>query len=173
MPPRTLKAPSGVWFSCLTQTSLPTSDESCGQLNWGVAGRCFRPLSYGRDDRVETDLQPERNRLEEFERPAVGSEFQVAGDEPGLFEPRQVHVEQGAAHPDAPGEFAHVQRLVGEFGEDAQPLRAGDRREASAELVGIHSSVSSHMCKRNIAGRSRGRKLRSGVAAEGLRRLRP
>jgi hypothetical protein len=29
-PPRTLKAPTGWWFSCLTQTSVPTSSSSAG-----------------------------------------------------------------------------------------------------------------------------------------------
>ena len=29
-PPRTLKAPTGWWFSCLTQTSAPTSSLSPG-----------------------------------------------------------------------------------------------------------------------------------------------
>jgi hypothetical protein len=38
MPPRILKAPVAVWFSCLTQTSRPTRAFSSGQLNCGVGG---------------------------------------------------------------------------------------------------------------------------------------
>ena len=34
----TLNAPSGVWFSCLTQTSQPISRASSGQAYWGVGG---------------------------------------------------------------------------------------------------------------------------------------
>ena len=37
-PPRTLKAPVGVWFSCLTQTSVPVSSFRSGQAYWGVGG---------------------------------------------------------------------------------------------------------------------------------------
>src|SRR6185312_10294887 len=35
-PPRILKAPIGVWFSCLTQTSAPERAESSGQESCGV-----------------------------------------------------------------------------------------------------------------------------------------
>ncbi len=38
MPPRTLKAPVGVWFSCLTQTSQPAARASSGQAYCGVGG---------------------------------------------------------------------------------------------------------------------------------------
>jgi hypothetical protein len=38
MPPRTLKAPVGVWFSCFTQTSAPVRAASPGQAYWGVGG---------------------------------------------------------------------------------------------------------------------------------------
>ena len=37
-PPRTLMAPMGVWFSCLTQTSAPARSESNGQAISGVGG---------------------------------------------------------------------------------------------------------------------------------------
>ena len=38
MPPRTLKAPIGVWFSCLTHTSAPVRFASSGQACCGVGG---------------------------------------------------------------------------------------------------------------------------------------
>ena len=38
MPPRTLKAPVGVWFSCFTQTSQPAARASSGQAYCGVGG---------------------------------------------------------------------------------------------------------------------------------------
>ena len=38
MPPRTLKAPAGVWFSCFTQTFMPRRWRSKGQANCGVGG---------------------------------------------------------------------------------------------------------------------------------------
>jgi hypothetical protein len=37
-PPRTLKAPMRVWFSCLTKTSAPARSESNGQAISGVGG---------------------------------------------------------------------------------------------------------------------------------------
>src|SRR5205807_459974 len=37
-PPRILKAPIGVWFSCLTQSSAPTRRDSNGQQYCGVGG---------------------------------------------------------------------------------------------------------------------------------------
>ena len=37
-PPRTLKAPVGVWFSCFTQVSQPVSCLSSGQAYCGVGG---------------------------------------------------------------------------------------------------------------------------------------
>ena len=37
-PPRTLKAPMGVWFSCFSQTSQPARRHSPGQRYCGVAG---------------------------------------------------------------------------------------------------------------------------------------
>ncbi len=37
-PPRSLKAPTGVWFSCLTQTSVASACASSGQTYCGVAG---------------------------------------------------------------------------------------------------------------------------------------
>src|SRR5262245_21293986 len=40
MPPRTLNAPVGSWFSCLTQTSAPTSVESAGYGMSAVGRRC-------------------------------------------------------------------------------------------------------------------------------------
>ena len=41
-PPRTLKAPVGVWFSCLTQTSAPIRALSVGQAYCGVGGTWAR-----------------------------------------------------------------------------------------------------------------------------------
>ena len=38
-PPRTLKEPTGVWFSCLTQTSAPVRAASSGQAICGVGSR--------------------------------------------------------------------------------------------------------------------------------------
>src|SRR5687767_6558680 len=38
MPPRILKAPMAVWFSCLTQTSAPVRRASSGQACCGVGG---------------------------------------------------------------------------------------------------------------------------------------
>ena len=37
-PPRILKAPTGVWFSCLTQHAAPRRSLSRGQWYCGVAG---------------------------------------------------------------------------------------------------------------------------------------
>src|SRR5437868_5601166 len=42
MPPRTLKAPMGVWFSCLTTTSTLLSALSKGQAYCGVGGTLAR-----------------------------------------------------------------------------------------------------------------------------------
>ena len=44
MPPRTLKAPVGVWFSCLTTTSTPVRAFSSGQANCGVGGTAARTI---------------------------------------------------------------------------------------------------------------------------------
>jgi hypothetical protein len=40
MPPRTLNAPAGVWFSCLIQTVAPAVSEICGHTYCGVGGIC-------------------------------------------------------------------------------------------------------------------------------------
>src|SRR5262245_37787914 len=50
MPPRSLKAPSGVWFSCLTQVSAPTRADSSGQWYCGVGGitACTRDAAASR-----------------------------------------------------------------------------------------------------------------------------
>jgi hypothetical protein len=37
-PPRTLKAPTGVWFSCLSQVSQPVASHNSGQAYCGVGG---------------------------------------------------------------------------------------------------------------------------------------
>ena len=37
-PPRILKAPTGVWFSCLTQQSAPRRSDSSAQRYCGVGG---------------------------------------------------------------------------------------------------------------------------------------
>src|SRR5271167_4945012 len=42
MPPRTLKAPMGVWFSCLTTISTPVCALSSGQAYCGVGGTLVR-----------------------------------------------------------------------------------------------------------------------------------
>src|SRR3954447_10414419 len=42
MPPRTLKAPMGVWFSCFTHTSAPVRLASKGHAYNGVAGTTVR-----------------------------------------------------------------------------------------------------------------------------------
>ena len=39
-PPRTLNAPVGVWFSCLTQVSVRVKCSSSGQRYVGVGGTC-------------------------------------------------------------------------------------------------------------------------------------
>ena len=39
-PPRTLNAPVGVWFSCLTQVSVRVTCSSSGQRYAGVGGTC-------------------------------------------------------------------------------------------------------------------------------------
>jgi hypothetical protein len=36
--PRILKAPTGVWFSCLFQTSVPWRWHGRGRQYWGVGG---------------------------------------------------------------------------------------------------------------------------------------
>src|SRR5215467_11489626 len=38
MPPRSLNAPTGEWFSCLTKTSAPVRAQSSGQRICGVGG---------------------------------------------------------------------------------------------------------------------------------------
>ena len=38
-PPRILKAPTGVWFSCLSQQSVPRRSLSRPQRYWGVGGK--------------------------------------------------------------------------------------------------------------------------------------
>src|SRR5437763_16937216 len=48
MPPRTLKAPTGVWFSCFTHTSHPARWLSKGQEYCGV-GRTNRRTSSAAD----------------------------------------------------------------------------------------------------------------------------
>src|SRR5674536_117371 len=40
-PPRTLNAPVGVWFSCLTHTSVPVARARSGQAYEGVVGTYF------------------------------------------------------------------------------------------------------------------------------------
>src|SRR5215470_4093764 len=45
MPPRTLKAPVGVWFSCLTHSSHPVRSASRGQAYCGVGGTVRRTSS--------------------------------------------------------------------------------------------------------------------------------
>src|ERR1700693_2582183 len=45
MPPRILKAPMGVWFSCFTQTSTPVRWASSGQAYCGVGGTSERTSS--------------------------------------------------------------------------------------------------------------------------------
>ena len=47
-PPRILKAPVGVVFSCLTHTSVPRSAASSGQAYVGVTGTCGRTISTAR-----------------------------------------------------------------------------------------------------------------------------
>src|SRR6266478_9395427 len=44
MPPRTLNAPIGVWFSCLTNTSAPVRAFSRGHAYWGVGGTADRTI---------------------------------------------------------------------------------------------------------------------------------
>ena len=39
-PPRTLKAPTGVWFSCFTKADAPSRASSSGQRWVGVAAMC-------------------------------------------------------------------------------------------------------------------------------------
>src|SRR5689334_17782776 len=45
MPPRILKAPIAVWFSCFTQTSAPVRWASSGQAYCGVGGASGRTSS--------------------------------------------------------------------------------------------------------------------------------
>src|SRR5260221_14430859 len=44
MPPRTLNAPIGVWFSCLTKTSAPMRAVSRGHSYCGVGGTADRTI---------------------------------------------------------------------------------------------------------------------------------
>src|SRR5260221_2547647 len=44
MPPRTLNAPIGVWFSCLTNTSAPMRAARRGHAYWGVGGTADRTI---------------------------------------------------------------------------------------------------------------------------------
>ncbi len=64
-----------------------------------------------------------------FSRLAVRPELELAGDEPGLLELGEVHVQQRPGHSDASRQFAHVQPPIGQLGEDAHALRARDGRE--------------------------------------------
>src|SRR6185436_14376977 len=45
MPPRILKAPMAVWFSCFTQTSAPVRRANSGQACCGVGGTSGRTSS--------------------------------------------------------------------------------------------------------------------------------
>src|SRR5690349_12377961 len=65
-PPRTLNAPTAVWFSCFTQTSAPVRAHNNGQRICGVGGitRCTRSAalsSSSRPGRVMPFTIPVRN----------------------------------------------------------------------------------------------------------------
>src|SRR6516162_3215397 len=53
MPPRILKAPMGVWFSCLTHTSAPARCASSGQAYCGVGGSTVRTSSAAASSSVK------------------------------------------------------------------------------------------------------------------------
>src|SRR3712207_3569694 len=59
-PPRTLKAPVGVWFSCLTQTSAPARAASSGQAICGVGGKtaCTKRAAPSSSERLNTAVRP-------------------------------------------------------------------------------------------------------------------
>src|SRR5215813_1911249 len=56
MPPRTLNADVGVWFSCLTHTSHPMRLARSGQAYWGVGStlRCTSRAAASNSSRVKS-----------------------------------------------------------------------------------------------------------------------
>src|SRR5690349_14201367 len=75
MPPRNLNAPTGEWFSCLTQTSAPARAESRGQRICGVGGitsctRLAAASSVRRSGRIIALLDLEHGF--DFDRDVVG-----------------------------------------------------------------------------------------------------
>src|SRR5436190_222508 len=76
MPPRILKAPIGLWFSCLTHTSAPIRRDSSGQRYCGVGGTIVRTRAAERrrrrraydeltalDDRSLADIGIHRSQI--------------------------------------------------------------------------------------------------------------
>src|SRR5438105_3291098 len=61
MPPRTLKAPVGVWFSCLTQTVQPAKRRSFGQAYCGVGGttRCTSSAALSNSFMLREMMDPD------------------------------------------------------------------------------------------------------------------
>src|SRR5215470_3365773 len=55
-PPRTLKAPIGVWFSCLTTTDVPSRSASSGQACAGVGGTACPTIACARSSSFRSNM---------------------------------------------------------------------------------------------------------------------
>src|ERR1700694_5986300 len=77
MPPRTLKAPMGVWFSCLTTTSAPVWAVSRGQAYCGVGGTLVRTSGMISSSSARLNMQDESpsDRLHQFRSHPVARLF--------------------------------------------------------------------------------------------------
>src|SRR5690349_4893216 len=56
MPPRTLNAPIGVWFSCLTTTCVPERSASSGQACAAVGGTARPTISWARSSSLRSNI---------------------------------------------------------------------------------------------------------------------
>jgi hypothetical protein len=104
----------------------------------------------GAGDGLRREFEIEIRDLEIIERLAVSGQFELAGDEAGLFQLLQVQMQQRPADPDFARQLADIIAPVRlQRRDDPLPRRTGKRRQNGQQLVsnGRQAAVLPDMCK--------------------------
>src|SRR5450755_4400696 len=114
-------------------------------------------------NRGRGEFEVEVVHFEIVERLAVAGKLEPAGDEPRFLELLQVQMQERTADADLARELADVVASAGgQRGDDAQPVRAVERRQRRKQLVSrgrhvrssCHVSILSDACKEVKRNRS-------------------
>src|SRR5690349_4304458 len=75
------------------------------------------------------------NNLVEFQGLAVLGEFKIRRDKADRFQLAQMHLQQSAADTEFPSQSAHIVTTARQRGDDANPMRAGQRSQYPHQVL--------------------------------------